>query len=354
MKSVAVGCALLLCVSGCFGRPMQVCTDGRMALGGSVATTVRAEMPVRQNDKPLEAMVVSGEPAGSGCPRLALIDVDGILVNANVVGPYSMGENPVELLREKLDAAAADPAVRAVVVRIQTPGGAVAASDTMRHELEQYRARTGKPVVAFLGDVAAGGGYYLATAADAICAHPAAVTGGIGVVLNLYNLQDTMAYFNVGADPVKAGEQIDLGSPVRGLTPEARAWLQSMADQFHQRFAQAVIQSRPNVDPRDPTTFDGRVFTAADAKARGLIDQIGYLDGAIEAARQRAGIDRASVVMYHRPGDPARSPHAITPNMPVHATMMPMSVPGLERSRLPLFLYMWNLDPTLERLGGAY
>jgi protease-4 len=178
------------------------------------------------------------------------------------------------------------------------------------------------------------------------------VTGGIGVILNLYNLQDAMAQFNVVGVPIKAGDNIDMGSPIRPQPDEVRAMLQTMADEFHRRFRDAVEQSRPAHDPRHQEDFDGRVFTATQALERRLIDAIGYLDDAIASARQAAGRPVARVVLLHRRTDRARSPYAVTPNVPLQGSALPLSVPGLERSRLPTFLYLWEPDPTLERWGG--
>jgi len=343
---------ILLAAGGCFRRPMQVCTDSRIRLVGPVSAQVTADLAPRRNAEPVTEMTVMGRELPASSPKVALIDVDGLLVNTNLTGPYSAGENPVDLFREKLDAAAADPKVRAVVVRINSPGGGVTATDLMWQQLRSFRQRTGVPVVAYLMDVGTGGAYYLACAADVICAHPTSITGGIGVILNLYNLQDAMAQFNLFPQPIKAGEQMDMGSQLGPLSDEARQWLQGMADEFHGRFREVVLSSRHQVPRDDPTIFDGRVFTASQAKARGLIDQIGYLEDAIRLAEARAGCAQARVVMYHRPDDPARSPFAITSNAPATGKFLPVSIPGLERSRLPAFLYLWQLDPTLERQGG--
>ncbi len=146
--------------------------------------------------------------------RVAIIDVDGLLLNTDMTGPGAMGENPVSLFRERLDRVACDRRVVAVVVRINSPGGGVTASDMMWHDLMAFKAQTQLPVVASVLDLGAGGGYYLSTAADQIVAHPTSVIGGIGVILNLYNLRDTMAQFNVIGVPIKAGKKIDLGSPI--------------------------------------------------------------------------------------------------------------------------------------------
>jgi protease-4 len=284
--------------------------------------------------------------------KIALIDVDGLLLNMDMAGLYSHGENPVALFREKLDNVSADGCVRVVVLRINSPGGGVTACDIMRHDLEAFKARTGLPVIACLLDVGAGGAYYLATAADQIVVHPTTVTGGLGVILNLYNLQDMMAQFNIVGTPLKAGQFTDLGSPVRKMPDDARKILQQMADDYHARLRSVVLQSRPRVNPQQAEVFDGRVFTGQQAFDLGLADQVGYLDDAIAAARQATGGCGAQVVLFHRCIDRAYNQYAVTPNVPIQTSLIPISVPGLDRSRLPTFLYMWQPDPSVERLTG--
>lgn len=283
--------------------------------------------------------------------KIALVDVDGLLLNQDMSGMYSMGENPVSLFREKLDRIAANPCYAAVVVRINSPGGGVTASDIMWQDLQSFRQRTGRPVVACVLDCAAGGGYYLATASDAIVAHPTSVVGGIGVILNLYNLTDAMQYFNVIGTPLKAGPNIDMGSPIEP-SEEARELLQQMADEFQARFIQVVNETRPQHEADPAVHFDGRVFTARQALDIGLVDALGYVDECIAMAREMSGCPGAPVEMLHRCADRARTPYAVTPNQPQQLAMVPMSIPGLDRSRLPTFLYMWQPEPTQERLGG--
>jgi protease IV len=331
---------LALWAAGCH-QPMRAITQSH------VTTT----SPPMVDTGPLkEFTVMSGD--ASRAERIALLDVDGVLLNSDLTGFYSFGENPVALFREKLDHIAANGCYRGVVLRINSPGGGATASDIMRRDLMAFKAQTGLPIVACLLDVGAGGAYYLATAADQIVAHPTTVTGGVGVILNLYNLQDAMAQFNVVGVPVKSGENIDMGSPIRVQGNDVRQMLQTMADEFHQRFRDTVERSRPMHDPAHPEDFDGRVFTARQALQRRLIDSIGYLDDAVALVRQTSGMPAARVVLLHRCVDRARSPYAITPNVPLQGTALPVSLPGLERCRLPTFLYLWQPDPTLERWGG--
>ena len=237
---------------------------------------------------PVVEMALPDQPVPRDAPRIAVLDVDGLLLNSNLTGLYSQGDNPVALFRERLDAIAADRLVCAVVLRINSPGGGVTATDIMWHDLQRFKMRTHLPVIACLLDLGAGGAYYLATAADQIIAHPTSITGGIGVILNYYNLQDAMSQFNIVGAPIKAGKNIDLGTPIRALDDEHRELLQAMADEFHDRFRRVVEKCRPEVDQKDKTNFDGRVFTAEQALNRHLIDHIGYLDDAIVMAQDTA------------------------------------------------------------------
>jgi len=285
--------------------------------------------------------------------RVALIDVDGLLVNNNLRGYASLGENPVSLLREKLETAAQDPAVQAIVLRINSPGGGVTACDIMRRELLSFKARRPIPVVACLMDVGTGGAYYLATAADVVVAHPTSLVGGIGVIMNLYNLQDTLGQFNVLPLPVKAGEKIDMASPIREMEPAERELLEHIANEFHERFKQAVAETRPEHQATDED-FDGRIFTAEEAHAKQLIDAIGYLEDALAAARQSAALpEAAEVVMYRRCNDRAFTPYAVTPNVPLQKSLLPLNIPGLDRSELPRFLYLWQPDPSFVTTRDA-
>jgi protease IV len=338
---------LLASVSGCL-RAIKVETEDRIAFNGPIS----AELIPTSNDRPVVAMPVEGGAAVGSKPHVAIVDVDGLLLNANLTGPYSSGDNPVDLFREKLDAAAADPCTVAMVVRINSPGGAVTATDIMWNELQCFREKTRRPVVACLMDVGTGGAYYLATASDRIVAHPTTITGGIGVVLNLFNLEDALNTFNITTQSIKAGPKIDIGIATRALKPDEETLLQGLADEFHARFRDVVRQQRHQLDAAPADTFDGRIFSAAQAKQRGLIDQVGYLRDALALARGLANQPDAGAIILHRRNDAARTPFATTPNVPLQASLLPVSFPGLDRSKLPTFLYMWLPDPALERLSG--
>lgn len=326
---------------GCFAKPLHVNAVGDIT--ATVSSTPKLE--------PVVPSLLPHRWHHLAC-GVAVMDVDGLLVNSNSSGLGSWGENPVSVFRERLDAIEKDKRIKAIVLRINSPGGSVTASDIMLRDLLAFKARTGLPVIACLLDTAAGGAYYLATGADCVVAHPTTVTGAIGCVLNLYNLQDLMAQFNIVGVPVKAGGNIDLGSPVKAMSEEQRTLLQSMADEYHTRFRRIVLDRRPAVNGQQESTFDGRVFTAQQALVLGLIDRIGYLDNAINVAKAMANLDDAEIVFFHRRADPPLSTYAITPNTPLQNSLFPVNVPGLDRSRMPTFLYLWQIEPTTEMMRG--
>lgn len=342
---VLVGCRqrpLLTRGSMEFGGNMNM--TGDMKMSGDMATTMKTDNTASR----LTVVTVSGNPHSAG--KVAVIDVDGLLVDQNQNGFGSMGENPVSLFHEKLNVVAADPSVMAIILRINSPGGGVTASDIMAHDLMQLRTARPIPVVACLMGVGTGGGYYLATHADTIVAHPTSIVGGIGVILNHYNLEDTMGQFNVLSMPIKAGESIDIGSPERVLEDDERESLQAMADSFHNRFIDQVKRSRPGLaeTKNEIKFFDGNVMTGVQAAKHSLVDQVGYLDDAIRVARQMAGLpDDAAIVMLRRDNDRAHTVLDVSPNQPLQASLLPFKLPGLDRSSLPTFLYLWQPEPSM-------
>tara|TARA_R110002049_G_scaffold4601_6_gene32871 strand:- start:56721 stop:57824 length:1104 start_codon:yes stop_codon:yes gene_type:complete len=364
MPRTAFMIAFTLLLAGCQHRPLLM--RGAMTMAGNMGMTgdmnmtgdmsmtgdMTTKMKTDNTASRLSQVVVSGPPLAdsehtqSG-GRIAVIDVDGILVDRNQNGFGSMGENPVALFREKLTVIADDPSIAGLVLRINSPGGGVTASDMMAHELQRLKQTRPIPVVACLMSVGAGGGYYVATHADAIVAHPTSVVGGIGVIFNLYNMEDTMGQFNVLSMSIKSGEKIDLGSPERVMEPDERKLLQQMADSFHQRFIEQVQHSRPNLLSTDDL-FDGRVMTGTQAAEISLVDQVGYLDDAINTLRSMAGLGQdASVVMLRRDNDRAYTLLDVSPNEPLQTSLLPFKLPGLDRAALPTFMYLWQPEPSI-------
>lgn len=277
--------------------------------------------------------------------KIALLDVDGILHNSreqSLVG--TVGEQPVSLLQEKLDAAAADPAVKAVILRINSPGGSVTASDLMYHQIQSFRERTGKPVIAHMMDVAASGGYYIACAADRISAQPTTVTGSIGVIMLTPDFSGTMRKIGLSMNVIKSGTMKDAGSIFREMTEEDRKVFQGLIDAMYERFLGVVSESRCELTKeRVRELADGRVYYASDALEAGLIDEIGTLDDAIAEAKSAAGISNRPVVVVEYARSYAYRPniYATAPVAPAQMNMVNVDLPSWMKGSAPQFLYMW-------------
>jgi protease-4 len=219
----------------------------------------------------------AGREAGLGFgARVAVVEVEGMIVDAE------------EVLLD-LKAHRENPLVRAVVVRVNSPGGVVAPTQEIYQAMLRLR-ESGKPVVASLGAVAASGGYYIATAADEIYANPGTLTGSIGVIMQLANVESLMKKVGVEWVVVKAGAFKDLGNVGRPMTPEERRVLQALLDDVHAQFITAVAEGR-KLARADVVRFaDGRVFTGTQAQSLRMVDELGGLEDAIDAAARLAGL----------------------------------------------------------------
>jgi len=290
------------------GRAAALCSmlAWLVCLAGCGPTTL--VIGLTPGDKQLEKTVVLDEP---GKRQVLIVDLDGVLVNAARRGLLRERENPVAELQEKLRYAAADERVDAVILRINSPGGTVTASDIVYREVRRFREQSGKPVVALLMDVAASGGYYVALSGDEIVAHPTTITGSIGVIVQTVSLQPALARLGIQTDAIKSGPNKDAGSPLSTLTPEQRATLQELVDDFYQRFTALVREQRPGIDEDDfDIVTDGRVLSGTDAASLGVVDRLGDVHDAHARAKALAGLESADLILYHRPLDYVASPYA--------------------------------------------
>lgn len=216
-----------------------------------------------------------GAPAYFG-PRVAVVELEGFILD-------------VEDLLEDLRTYRENPQVRAVVIRINSPGGVVGPSQELYEALRRVRAE-GKPVVASLGAVAASGGYYVAVAADRIYANPGTLTGSIGVIMQTANLEQLMKKVGVDYVVVKAGQFKDLGNISRPMTVEERRVLQTLLEDVHAQFITAVAEGR-RLDRAHVMQFaDGRIFSGAQALALKMVDELGGLEDAVNGAARLAGL----------------------------------------------------------------
>jgi protease-4 len=284
--------------------------------------------------------------------RVALIDVTGILLNVNKPQLLGAGENPVSLLYEKLREARRDPRVKAVILRLNTPGGTVTATDAMDRLLQRFQHETRKPIVALMMDVAASGGYYLASGADRIVAYPSTVTGSIGVIVQTLSFQPALSRLGIQAEAITSGPNKDVASPLSALTNEHRAVLRSLVDDFYDDFLQVVRERRPHIPPDHfAEVTDGRVMSGKDALSLGLVDQLGDLSDAFSLARQLAGIPSADLILYHRPLAYAGSPYA-TAASPVSVGDNGPTPPGSATTQINLAQF--NLSSPFAETGAEF
>jgi protease-4 len=188
------------------------------------------------------------------------------------------------------------PWIKAVVVRIDSPGGAVAPTQEIVDEI--HRTRKKKPLIASLGGTAASGGYYIASACEKIVANAGTLTGSIGVIMQLNNVEELMKKIGVRGYNIKSGPNKDIGSPFQPLSPQGKEILQSLVDNVHTQFVLAVAKGRGMNEADVRRLADGRVYSGAQAKDLGLVDQLGSLEDAIDMAAKRAGIEESPVVYY--------------------------------------------------------
>ncbi|MDH5306473.1 MAG: signal peptide peptidase SppA, partial [Myxococcales bacterium] len=287
--------------------------------------------------KPLVEKVVYGETG----PKILMLQVEGMIREGS--GARSMlgfaEEGMLARLREELDRAREDDEIRAILLRINSPGGTVTASDILYHEILRFKREQKIPVIAQLMGVAASGGYYVAMAADEIVAHPTTVTGSIGVIWANVNIAGLMEKFGIEDQTIRTGPFKDAGSMLRPMRPEERAQLQSVLNDMFNRFKEVVGRGRRELSSKQIDELaDGRIFSAKQALENGLVDAVGSLEDAVERAQTRAGIGKSRVVTYHRPDEYRQNLYTRMPPVEI-ALRLPSPWPEI---RGPAFLYLWS------------
>lgn len=240
----------------------------------------------------LLAVTDDGLPGGA---KVAVVEVEGI------IGVTAERGLDTDSIVRTLDEYRDDPAVRAVVLRIDSPGGVVAPTQEIFTAVRRLREAK-KPVVASLGSVAASGGYYVAVAADRIYANPGTLTGSIGVVMQLANVEGLLKKVGVEYVVVKAGQYKDVGNFARPMTPEERRILQALLDDIYDQFIKAVAEGR-GLEPQAVRALaEGRIYSGRQAQRLKMVDDLGGLEDAIEAAAKMAGLPPKPKVVYPRRG----------------------------------------------------
>lgn len=293
--------------------------------------------------KPLEETVIEGE----GRTKILLIDLNGTISFKDETDRLGLGKKPskVAFFKEALRKAEKDDDIAGVIVRINSPGGGVSASDTIYHEIMSFKHRRKIPVDAYIMSLAASGGYYVASACDRIVATPTAITGSIGVIAMKINVEGLLSKIGVSNETFKSGPKKDFWSPFRPSTPEEKKMLQDIIDRLYARFLAVVLESRQKIltEQEVRNIADGRVLVADEALKAGLIDRVSYLDDEIHEMKKRLNAEHAKVVTYIRPGNFKSTVYSEMPlQAPQTVNLISIDAAELELFSGVRFLYLWN------------
>lgn len=240
-----------------------------------------------------------------GQDKIAVITVEGVIMETEG-SLFSPSQNPVELVRDGLRHARSDADVKAVILEVNSPGGGITASDLIHHEIVEFRKQTKIPVVVYMKDLAASGGYYISAPCDVIVANRTTLTGSIGVIMQGFNLHGTLTEILKGRDAtIKAGNNKDMGSmfadPESAEAKESRRLLQNLVDEMHAQFKLIVKEGRgTKLKPEWEAHCDGRILSAKQAQDLGFVDKIGYFDTAVDEAKRLSGASDPTIVEYGR------------------------------------------------------
>jgi protease-4 len=270
--------------------------------------------------------------SGSGSVKVARIGLDGVIMRSEEQGLFAQTDL-VESVLTQIRAAEHDADMRAIILEVNSPGGGVTPSDEIYHALRSFRqSRPDRRVIVFIRDLGASGAYYAAMAGDFILAEPTAVVGSIGVIMQSLNLQGLSEKIGITDVTIKSGANKDLLNPFEPVNTNQVALLQALIDQMQVRFRGIVAEAR-GIDPAaQPELFDGRVFSADDALAAGLIDEIGYWPDALTRTAKLLDTGALRVIRYE--------PHRTFLEQ-LMESKAPSLLPSL-KLRSPQFLYLWK------------
>ena len=239
----------------------------------------------------LLSMIIAFGMKGSDLVGLDMADGEKVGV-IEVVGVIANSRETIEQLKRFRE----DDDIRAIVIRVDSPGGVVGPSQEIYREI--VRTKAIKKVIASMGAVAASGGYYVIAGTDGIVANPGTITGSIGVIMEYTNFQELFNKIGLSPVVIKSGQFKDTGSPARAMTPEEEQILKAFVDRLHQQFVSAIAEGRQLDLAKVQDLADGRIYTGQDAKDLGLVDRIGNLEDAVEWAGRLAGIEGKIIAVY--------------------------------------------------------
>ena len=264
---------------------------GALFLGRAM---IQDDGTVQQNT--LQEVVVSG----TGENKIVMIPISGVISDKPTDNIFLNIPGMVHVVKKNLEQVAADSNVKAVIFTVDSPGGGITASDIIYNNIKRFKEATGKTVVVYMQNVAASGGYYISIVADKIIAHPTTITGSIGVIMPIVNVSKLIDKYGIEEKSIKSGLMKDIGSPLKKMLPEEKEVLTEIIDEMYMRFITLISKERELPLDQVKKLADGRIFTGNQAVNNGLIDQVGYLEDAIDITKDLAGLKEAKIIKYER------------------------------------------------------
>ncbi|PJZ55063.1 signal peptide peptidase SppA [Leptospira adleri] len=279
--------------------------------------------------------------------KILIIPIDGVISDEGERTFFGGQEDSILAgVKKQLELAELDPEIKAVILKVNSPGGSVTSSDILYREVLQFKNKKKIPVVSLFMDTAASGAYYIAMASDLIVAHPTTVTGSIGVILSGINFKEGLDKLGIKDQSIRSGGNKTIGSPLEDLTPEQRKLLQSIVDDLYEKFFEVVKAGRPGKNPAELRKIaDGRIFTATQALQHGLIDKIGYFDNAIQETmalpnyRKTPGNTSPRIIYYSQSAEKKANFYQVqSPELKIDSPISKI----LGTGKQVRFLYLWS------------
>lgn len=294
-------------------------------------------------DKRYSEKFVSGNIASAN--KILLIPIKGIIMSHSDGSDLWGGPaDPVEIVKDALKKAETDDNIKAIILEINSPGGSVTASDDIHTAVKRFKKkRPNVSIVAYLGEVAASGGYYVAMSANRVVAHPTSITGSIGVIAKLFNVEGLFQKLGLSDETIKSGDKKDMLSWTKTMTEEERTIMQCIIDEMYERFVNVVVEGRPKLTKEEILALaDGRIYTGEQAVKHNLADENGDEEDAFESAKKSANITDAQLVQYQKR-------HSLYDIFEMSAllsqqnTILNLKNILLEKNT-PLLLYLWQVE----------
>lgn len=288
----------------------------------------------------LKEVTIDGEGPG----KILLVNVDGVINNQKdrSFSGSTLRLGMVEKIKSIVEKAEKDNEIKALLIKINSPGGTVTASDIIFHLLKTYKDKSKVRIYIQVMDLAASGGYYIALAGDEIIAHPTSLIGSIGVIALKVNLQELMTKIGVSWEIVKSGDKKDFMSPFRSFTKEERELFQGAIDRLHNRFVTLIAKNRSALDISQVQSLaDGRVFDAEQAKGLKLIDHIGYVTDTVHRIKSDLNNPNLKLVTYHRNDDFQGNIYSQF-QKPTSFNLINLDLGFNPNALSPYFLYIWS------------